>query len=331
MILFWTILLIILGFILLVKGADIFVDGSAGLAKRLKVSTFIIGLTLVALGTSFPELTVSLIASVSGGGQLAIGNIIGSNIVNIALILGICGLIKQINIKSETLAKYDLPFVILSGIVLFVLSFDSFFQNHGVAFNRLTLGDGIILIIFLIIFFYYIYSNLKSVKSLEIEVEEKEKEQGKESLIKLVSYVLGGLLALIGGGKIVVDNAITLAELFGASQTVIGLTVVAIGTSLPEAITTIVAVMKKKEEMAIGNIIGSNILNILLILGVTSVISPLDLPPLLVVDIGVMLGVSILLYLFILVRKKLDCFSGVIFVLTYIVYFIFIYLREIGS
>lgn len=312
------------------KGADFFVDGSAGLAKRLKVSNFIIGLTLVALGTSFPELIVSVIASVSGGSHLAIGNIIGSNIVNISLILGICGLIKQINIRSENLAKYDLPFVVLSGIVLFVLNFDSFFQNNGVAFNRLTLGDGIILLIFLVIFFYYIYSNLKSVKALEFEVEEKEKEQGKESLIKLISFILGGLLALIGGGKIVVDNAITLGGLFGVSQTVIGLTVVAIGTSLPEAITTIVAVMKKKEEMAIGNIIGSNILNILLILGVTSVISPLELPPLLVVDIGVMLGISILLYLFILIRKKLDRFSGFTLLLAYITYFIFIYLREIA-
>lgn len=329
MIFFWTILFIILGFLLLVKGADIFIDGSAGLARRLKVSNLVIGLTLVALGTSFPELTVSIIAGVSGGGQLAIGNVIGSNIVNITLILGICGLITKIDIKSDSLIKYDIPFVILAGAGFLILSFDRFFQNHHVEFNRLSLGDGIILLIFLTIFLYYIFGNLKSVQALEADVEVRKKEQSKESLIKLVSLIVGGIIALVGGGKIAVDNAITLAGLLGASQTIIGLTIVAIGTSLPEAITTIMAVIKKKEEMAIGNIVGSNILNILLILGVVSVISPLDLPPLLVIDIGIMLAISVILFLFMFFRRKLDKFSGIVLVSSYIAYFIFIYFREV--
>jgi len=153
MLFFWTIFLMVLGFLLLVKGADIFIDGSAGLAKRLNISNFIIGLTLVALGTSLPELIVSVIAGTSGGGELAISNIVGSNIANIALILGICGFIHVIHIKSDLLVKYDLPFVVLAGGALFILSCDQFFQNHQVTFNQLSLGDGIILLSFLTIFF----------------------------------------------------------------------------------------------------------------------------------------------------------------------------------
>jgi cation:H+ antiporter len=326
---FWSILLIVLGFVLLIKGAEFFIDGSAGLARRLKISNFVIGLTLVALGTSFPELTVSVIAGISGGEQLAIGNIVGSNIVNIALILGLCGLLRQVEVKSDTLVKYDLPFVILASVVLLILGFDRYFQNNHVNFDRLTLGDGFILLIFLVIFLYYIYGNLKSVQAMEQNVEQIEKEQSKESVLKLVLYIAGGLLALVGGGKIAVDNAIILAGLLGASQTIIGLTIVAIGTSLPEAVTTIMAVIKKKEEIAIGNIIGSNVLNIFLILGIVSVISPLELPSFLVIDMLILLALSILLFVYIFFRRKLDKYLGFFLLSSYIAYFVFIYMREV--
>ena len=327
MALFWIIFFFLLGLIILIKGADIFVDGSAGLARRLHISDFFIGITLVALGTSLPELIVSLIAGFSHSGQLVIGNIVGSNVANIAFILGICGMIKTVRIHPDTLIKRDIPFIILSGIVLFVLGFDQIFQNHGVTFNRLTTGDGLILLSFFVIFLFYIFGNFKSSQVLEAQMEEKEKTYAKESVLQLSIKVIGGLLAVIGGGKLVVDNAIGLASFLGVSQSVIGLTIVAIGTSLPEAVTTIVAVMRKKEGMAIGNIIGSNTLNVFFILGIVATFAPLELSPIMIIDIAVMIGISLCLFLIGYFRKKISRFSGATLLTSYAVYLLFISLR----
>lgn len=329
MTLFWIIFFFLLGLGVLIKGADIFVDGSAGLAKRLKISDFFIGITLVALGTSLPELIVSLLAGFSNSGQLVIGNIIGSNIANIALILGICGFIKTVKIQPDTLIKREIPFIILSGIVLFVLGFDQIFQNHNVAFNRLTMGDGIILLSFFVIFLFYIFGNFKSSQALESEMEQKEKTFSKESVLHLSIKIIGGLLAVIGGGKLVVDNAINLAGFLGVSQGIIGLTIVAIGTSLPEAVTTIVAVRKQKEEIAIGNIIGSNTLNVFFILGIVATFAPLELSPAMMIDMAVMIAMSILLFLIGYFRKEIGRFSGVALLTSYAAYLLFISLREL--
>lgn len=322
MALFWIIFFFLLGLAILIKGADIFVDGSAGLAKRLKISDFFIGITLVALGTSLPELIVSLFAGFSNSGQLVIGNIIGSNIANIALILGICGFIKTVKIQPDTLIKREIPFIILSGIVLFVLGFDQIFQNHNVTFNRLTMGDGIILLAFFVIFLFYVFGNFKS-------SQKREKTFSKESVLQLSIKIIGGLLAVIGGGKLVVDNAINLAGFLGVSQGIIGLTIVAIGTSLPEAVTTIVAVRKQKEEIAIGNIIGSNTLNVFFILGIVATFAPLELSPAMMIDMGVMIAMSILLFLIGYFRKEIGRFSGVALLTSYAAYLLFISLREL--
>lgn len=325
---FWTIFFFLLGLAVLIKGADFFVDGSAGLARKLRVSDFFIGVTLVALGTSLPEFMVSLIAGFSHSSELVIGNIIGSNIANIALILGICGIIRVVKIKPDTLAKRDIPFIILSGIILLILGFDRIFQNHGVNFNRLTIGDGLILLSFFIIFLFYIYADFKSSRSLEAAVEEKEKIHAKESLLRLLIMIFGGLFAVIGGGKLVVDNAISLAALLGVSQSIIGLTIVAVGTSLPEAVTTIVAFTKRNEEIAVGNIIGSNTLNVFFVLGVVATFTPLELSAAMMVDMMIMITVSILLFFIGYFRKEIGKLSGVAFLAYYAAYMIFIVLRE---
>lgn len=327
MILFWTIFFFLLGLVVLIKGADIFVDGSAGLARKLRIPDFIIGVTLVAFGTSLPEFIVSLMAGFSKSGELVIGNIVGSNIANIALILGICGIMKTIRIQSETLMKRAIPFMIMSSIILFILVFDQVFQNHGVTFNRLTMGDGLILLSFFVIFLLYIFNDLKRNRFLESEIKKKE-VYVKESTSKLAFMLLGGLIAVVGGGKLIVDNTIELASLLGISQGVIGLTIISIGTSLPEAVTTIVAVRKNKEEMAIGNIIGSNTLNILFILGVVATVAPLELSPVMMIDVLIMIIISIILFLLGYFHKSLGKYMGMTFIGFYSVYMLFVVIRE---
>lgn len=325
---FWIIFFFLFGFAVLIKGADIFVEGSAGMARRLRIPDFFIGVTLVALGTSLPELMVSLIAGFSNSSQLVIGNVIGSNIANIALILGICGLIKNIKIQPDTLIKRDIPFIILSGVVLFILGFDQIFQNHGVSYNRLTMGDGLILLSFFIIFLFYIFGNLKSSQSLEAKIQEKEKVHAKENVFQLLMKIVGGLVAVIGGGKLVVDTALEMANLLGVSQSVIGLTIVAIGTSLPEAVTTIVAVLKKKEEIAMGNIIGSNTLNVFFILGIVATVTPLELSTSMMIDMLIMIIISIVLFIIGYFRKAVEKYSGISLLISYSAYLLFIILRK---
>ena len=325
---FWIIFFLLLGLGVLVKGADIFVDGSAGIARRLRVSDFFIGITLVAMGTSLPEFIVSLFAGFSNSSQLAVGNIIGSNIANIALILGLCGLIKAVRIQPDTIIKRDIPFIILSGFVLFVLGFDQFFQNNHVTFNRLNLGDGLILLAFFTIFLFYVVGNLKSGQALAAEMEKKEKFYGREGTFQLWAKIVLGLLAVIGGGKLVVDNATALAGLLGVSQGAIGLTIVAIGTSLPEAVISIVAIMKKKQEIAVGNIIGSNTLNIFFILGFVSTLTPLDLSIDMMTDIAILIAISLFLFFAAHFRKELGKYAGLTLLASYSCYILFVALRE---
>lgn len=328
MTLFWIILLLLLGFAALIKGAEVFVDGGAGMARRLRVSDFFIGVTLVALGTSLPEFMVSLLAGFSNNGQLVMGNIVGSNIANIALILGICGMIIPVKMQPDSLIKRDIPFIILSGFVLFILGFDRFFQNHQGTVDRLTRGDGLILISFLLVFLFYIFGSFKSSQSLEAAIEVKGEIHAKESMVWLTIKIIGGLLAVIGGGKLVVDNAVGLAAYFGVSQSLIGLTIVAIGTSLPEAVTTIVAIIKRKEEIAIGNIIGSNTLNIFFVLGCVVTAAPFDLSSAMMIDVAIMIAISIFLFIVGYFRKAIGKVSGASFLACYLLYMIFIILRR---
>jgi cation:H+ antiporter len=263
-----TITLLVAGFLLLIKGADLLVDGSSSIAKRFGISDLVIGLTVVAFGTSAPELVVNLVSAFGGTADIAIGNILGSNIANILLILGITGVIAPLAVQRSTTWK-EVPFSLLAVLAVGVMANDVLFG--GASESVLTRGDGLILLGFFAVFLYYIFGVAKQ-GSPDESTSEKVVARG---LPRSLAFIVLGLAALIIGGKWVVDSAITLATLWGLSEAVIGLTVVAIGTSLPELSTSIVAALKGKADIAIGNVVGSNIFNIFWILGVTSVIAPL--------------------------------------------------------
>lgn len=326
---FWSIIFLLVGFAVLIKGASALIDSSAGLAKIYKIPTFVIGLTLVAFGTSLPELTISIFGSVSGNSGLVVGNIVGSNIANVALILGLTAFIRPLRFENPKMVRYEIPYIILAGLVLFFLGFDQIFQNHGVSFNRLTLGDGLILLLFFVIFSFYVFGNLKSGQILESQVEKKEKISARDPVWKLYLKTFIGLIGVIGGGKLVVDNGVLLAHGLGVSEMLIGLTIIAVGTSLPEIVTSLVSMLKRQEDIAIGTIIGSNVINIFLILGISSVIRPIELTSAELFDVFFMIAVSILLFLFAYFRKQLSKLSGSVFLILYAVYIAFAVYRDL--
>jgi len=326
---FWSIIFLLVGFAALIRGASALIDGSAGLSKRYRISNFIIGLTLVAFGTSLPEFIISVFASVSGSSGLIVGNIVGSNMANIALVLGLVALIRPLRFVNPKMTRYEIPYIILAGLVLFFLGYDQIFQNHGVTFNRLTLGDGLVLLLFFIIFLFYIFGNLKTGQILESQLKKKEKISGRDPIWKLYLEILLGLLGLIGGGKLVVDNSLVIAYNLGVSEMLIGLTIIAIGTSLPEIITSIVSVYKKQEDLALGTIIGSNVINIFLILGLSAVFRPIEMTTMELFDVVSMIFISILLFFFAYFRKQLTKISGSFFLILYVVYIVFAVYRDL--
>lgn len=302
-------------------------DGAAGMAKRFKIPKLIIGLTLVAFATSAPEMTVSLIAALQGSVDMSIGNVIGSNIANIALVLGAAALIRNISVSRSTLTK-GIPLSILAMAVLIFIGYDTIFQNHNVGFNRLTLGDGLILLCFFIVFLYYIYGDFKSTQVREEEIEKKERRHYKDSLWFLSLMIFGGLAGIMVGGKLVVDQAVVIASALGVSEALIGLTIVALGTSLPELVTSVVAAFKKESDIAIGNIVGSNVFNVFLVLGVTSSIVPLNFEPRLILDAVYALFVTLLFYVFLVKDKQLTRLSGTVLLFLYIIYIVSLTFRE---
>jgi cation:H+ antiporter len=324
---FWTILFLAFGFVLLIKSANFLIDGTAGLAKHFHIPKIIIGLTLVAFGTSAPEGTVSIIAALQNNDDLSVANIIGSNITNIGLILGLAAILRTLPVTRSTITA-SLPLNILTVFIFIILGYDHFFQNQSVIFNRFTLGDGLIFLSFFIIFLYYIYADLKVAKEKEKEIEKRERTQFKHTPLYLSLLSLGGLAGLLVGGKLVVDNAVVLAKFFHLSEAFIGLTIVAIGTSLPEIMTSLTAVMKRETDIAIGNIVGSNIFNILLVLGITSVIAPLDFDPKLLFDAIFMLFITIILFLIVLKQKSIPRWGGIILLCLYVLYLILMGYKE---
>jgi cation:H+ antiporter len=326
---FWSVLFLVIGFAALIRGASALIDGSAGLARRYRISNFVIGLTLVAFGTSLPELAISLFASISGSSGLIVGNIVGSNIANVALILGLVALIRPLRFENPKMSRYEIPYIILAGLVLFFLGFDQIFQNHGVSFNRLTLGDGLILLLFFIIFLFYIFGNLKTGQILESQLEKKEKISGREPIWKLYLETFLGFVGVVGGGKLIVDNSLVIAHGLGVSEMLIGLTIVAVGTSLPEMVTSVVSVYKKQEDLAVGTIIGSNVINIFLILGLASVFRPIELTTQELFDVFSMISMTILLFFFAYFRKQLTKISGSVFLILYFVYIVFAVYRDV--
>jgi cation:H+ antiporter len=314
-------LLFIAGFFLLIKGADLLVDGSASIAKKLKISNIVIGLTIVAFGTSAPEFIVNIFASAQGNSEIAIGNILGSNIANILLILGISAIIYPITAKKNTVLK-EIPLSLLAIIVLGIMAND--FIIDGGSFSGITRIDGLILLTFFIIFLYYTFGITKSNKDI---IEEEIKIL---SYPKAILFVFLGLVGLVVGGKWIVDGAIQIAEFFDVSQSLIGLTVVAIGTSLPELATSAIAAYKRQSDIAIGNVVGSNLFNIFWILGASAVIRPLPFNTSSNTDIAMTIFASILLFLTMFIGKKriIERWQGVFMVTAYFAYILFLILTK---
>lgn len=308
------IFLLIVGFFLLIKGADWLVDGSAGLARRLGVSDIVIGLTVVSFGTSAPELVVNLFSAFSGETDLALGNIIGSNISNVLLVLGIAAIVAPLQIKTTTIWR-EIPLSLLAALALFFLVNDQIINGDGS--SLLTRADGLTLLLFFAIFLYYTYSISQAGRG-----DGEEQAQEKQVSWQLVTMLGLGLFGLIAGGKFIVDNAVALAKAWQISETLVGLTLVALGTSIPELATSIVAAWKGRDDIAVGNIVGSGIFNILFILALTSLIAPIPLFPFFNIDLMVVVGSSLLLFLSVFVgrRHMLERWQGIAFVVMYFAY-----------
>lgn len=305
-------ILLVVGFILLIKGADFFVDGSASVAKKLRIPTMIIGMTIVAMGTSAPECAVSIAASVKGSNTMAISNVIGSNIFNLMIVCGACALFAPLAVKASTL-KQEFPLSILAAILLLAMGY------MGMSLNRI---EGVILLVIFALFLLWMVWEAKKARN-NTEVEEIETLPGWKCLI----YIVGGIIAIVIGGDLVVDSASNIAAAFGLTQTLIGLTVVAFGTSLPELVTSLVAAKKGETDMALGNVIGSNIFNILLVLGIAGAVSPMAFLMENLIDAIILIAVSILVWIFAWRKKKLNRVHGVIMIVVYAAYVVYICMR----
>ncbi|MDM8002785.1 MAG: calcium/sodium antiporter [Bacteroidota bacterium] len=310
--------LLLIGFVVLIKGADWLVVGASSLARKHNVSDLAIGLTVVAFGTSAPEMVVNVFAAIQGHQDIAFGNVIGSNNFNLFVILGIAGLIAPLAVQSSTVYR-EIPLSLLAAMLLFFLAND-FFLSDRLILSRI---DGLILISMFVLFLLYVKNQLRN------DMPKPEEPHKQYSNIKIWGLILAGLAGLIAGGRLVVDNAINIATDFGISEKVIGLTIVAAGTSLPELATSVVAAVKKNNDIAVGNIIGSNIFNIFLILGVSSLINPLQYDRSFNSDIY-FLGIGTVA-LFILMftggRKKLDRWEAAILLAAYVLFTIFFVVR----
>lgn len=310
---------LILGLILIVAGANYLVDGSSFIARKFKISEFVVGLTIVGMGTSTPELVVSMISGIQSSGDMAIGNVVGSNIANIFLILGMTAMISPIGF-SKTNIKLDIPICIATSILLLLLSFDAIF--FGKDANIISRIDSLILLIGFITFMYYSFKVSNKDKSAQDTSEVVEVSSAKSAMWIAILKIVAGLVGLILGGRLFVNSGSELAAGFGISEAFIGITVMAVGTSLPELAASVVAAMKKKGQMALGNIIGSNIFNILFILGSCAMVTPLTLGGITLVDMLVMIAAPlfILISAFTLKKKLLDRWEGLIFLAIYVVY-----------
>lgn len=309
---------LVVGFVLLIKGADFLVDGSSSIARRLNVSDLVIGLTVVAFGTSSPELFVNIVASVRGNTDIAIGNVLGSNIANILLILGISAVIYPLRVTRGTVWK-QIPLSLLAALVLGIFANDRLIE--GSASSALTRTEGLVLLAFFTIFLYYSCSIARSIEGMEQHVPTKRYGPAKSFLL-----VVLGLVGLAVGGEWIVRSAVELALSFRMSESVAGLTIVAIGTSLPELATSAIAAAKKNVEIAVGNVVGSNIFNIFFVLGISSSVKPLPFQTRNNADIALVIVASLLLFMSMFTGKKrlLDRWEGIIFVVLYAAYITFL-------
>lgn len=322
-----VILLLAVGFAFLVKGADFFVEGSSSIAKKLKVPPIIIGLTIVAMGTSLPETAVSVTASLVQNNELAVSNVVGSNIFNLMFVIGVCSILTPIMVQKATVVR-DIPLSLGCALFLLVLGVSGLGDKVG-----MTLGhaDGVI---FLIVFAGYIFTMVRSAmkaraagQKVEIEGVEECDNMKELSYGKSILFLIVGAAAIAFGGDLTVDTASRIAIELGMSQTLVGLTIVSIGTSLPELVTSVVAARKNEVDMAVGNAVGSNIFNILMVLGISSAISPVALIWENIIDIVLLMVFSVMVWIFAGTRKKIERKEGIIMVVVYLVYCAYIIAR----
>lgn len=322
-----VILLLAVGFAFLVKGADFFVEGSSSIAKKLKVPPIIIGLTIVAMGTSLPETAVSVTASLVQNNELAVSNVVGSNIFNLMFVIGVCSILTPIMVQKATVVR-DIPLSLGCALFLLVLGVSGLGDKAG-----MTLGhaDGVI---FLIVFAGYIFTMVRSAmkaraarQKVEIEGVEECDNMKELSYGKSILFLIVGAAAIAFGGDLTVDTASRIAIELGMSQTLVGLTIVSIGTSLPELVTSVVAARKNEVDMAVGNAVGSNIFNILMVLGISSAISPVALIRENIIDIVLLMVFSVMVWIFAGTRKKIERKEGIIMVVVYLVYCAYIIAR----
>ena len=318
-------ILFVVGFIILIKGADLLVEGASSIGKRLKLPDIIIGLTIVSFGTSLPELLVNMVASFSDSSELAIGNVMGSNVANILLILGIAAIVKPLPITKNTYFS-EIPFSLIATLLVGFLANATLFNETNPVEGALFLSryDGFVLLFFFLMFLGYVYVVSKQNKEEFVEGNIVVMSTGKSSI-----YILVGMVGLFFGGQWVVDGAIHLAQLFGMSESFIGLTIVAIGTSLPELVTSVMAAYKNNTDIAVGNAIGSNIFNLLWILGLSAVIKPLEFQVVSNSDIFMIVIASTMLILAVIIGKRtiISRWEGIWFFLTYSAYMVFLFYR----
>ena len=316
------IILLVVGFIVLIKGADIFVDGASSIAGNFKISKMLIGLTIVAFGTSAPEFAVSVKSLISGNGDIVLGNVIGSNILNILLILGISSLFHFLNVKNNTVKK-ELPITLLITTLFAVLLSDHLFDSNIT--NAFTRSDGIVLLLFFLVFIYYLISMARN----KIDEDQNEKYM---SMSKSIIYTIIGLICIIVGSNFVVDSASSLASMIGISEKMISLTIIAFGTSLPELVTSVAATRKGEYDIAIGNIVGSNIFNIGAVIGLpVAIFGGIQKITFNYIDLIVMLVSALLLFVFSFKDKKISKSEGIIFLILFVIYYSYVIYTGIGG
>ena len=308
-----NIALLALGFLLLAKGADWFVDGASGIATKLKIPQIVIGLTIVAMGTSAPEAAVSISSAIKGNADITIGNVVGSNILNVLIILGISSVIAVLAVQKST-TWVDVPVTIGATVILLLMGLD----------GTISLPDGIVMLLCFIAYLAYLFIMTK--KNPPKEDAPAVNTNKKHFLLKAIVMTVGGLVAIVWGSDLSVDGATALAKLFGVSERVIGLTIIALGTSLPELFTSVAAEIKKNSDIAVGNIVGSNIFNILIVVGVSSVITPVPFDKPFIIDTVVALVAMVLLLVFCIAFKKLNRFAGIVMLSCYAGYFVYLLL-----
>ena len=310
-----SVLILVVGFIILIKGADLFVDGASGIAGNFKVSKILIGLTIVAFGTSAPELAVSIKSLLINSGDIVLGNVMGSNILNILLILGLSALVHPLSVKNNTVKK-ELPITLMITCAFAVLLSDNLFAKNIV--NSFPRGDGLVLILFFGVFMYYLISMIRN------KVDDSENDE-LPSLKKSIALAIVGLIGIVLGSNFVVDSASELAKIIGISERMISLTIVALGTSLPELVTSVTATKKGEYDIAIGNVVGSNIFNIGVVTGIPiSLVGGIESINFSYIDIAVMIASILLLFLFSLNDRKISTKEGITFLIIFVIYYSYV-------